>query len=112
MGNIERFDELVTKTFLDCSNILKAKGADYAGNKDRYANFKRNAELLGLTKYQVWSVYFNKHVDSLLNAVKENPETPETHSEAIGERVKDIINYALLFYGMIEEDKLNINDEE
>jgi hypothetical protein len=103
-GNIDEFNSLVKKTFKDCEDILLKKGKDYAGNFDRYANFKKNAERVGLTKYQIWAVYFNKHVDSVLNAIKEDPNSPKSYSEPLSERVKDIINYALLFYGMIEED--------
>ena len=48
------FDEL-SKTMLD---ITTKKGHDYSGDEDVLENFKRNAERLGLTKYQVWLVYF------------------------------------------------------
>ena len=84
--------------------LLLSKGADYAGDEDALSNFKINAERLGLTKYQVWSVYFMKHIDSILNAIKNNPSVPERKTESVLLSTLDGRNYLGLLACMITED--------
>lgn len=82
--------------FDECKKTMIAKGKSYAGTEDSLANFKRNAERLGMTPFQVWAIYFNKHIDSINNAIKENPEHPVDSSESIRGRIIDTINYATI----------------
>lgn len=86
--------------------ILRTKGAAYSGEEDAFANFKRNAEKLGLTKYQVWMVYAFKHIDAIQLAIKNDPSRPLEQSEGMTGRLRDAINYFKLLKGMLEEDGL------
>lgn len=79
------------------------KGADYAESDDRLANFKQNAEALGLTPFQVWAVYCSKHTDSIYKAIKRNPSHPIKKGEHLSENIKDVIVYHLLLLGLITE---------
>jgi len=90
-----------TKARLD---LLDKKGLAYSGDTDAFENFKRNGERLGLSKYQVWLVYFMKHIDSITNAVKNAPNAPVDQTEGLTGRVDDAINYLNLFAGMLKED--------
>jgi hypothetical protein len=104
---------LFAKFFNDeCLGTMTAKGGDYAGDSDANQNFKRIATILGLSKYQVWSVYFNKHVDAVNNSIKRNPERPVRKAEGIKESLKDIINYAGILLSMLEEDAESIKNLE
>lgn len=104
--NINVFNETVVEpTFEECRKLLDTKGADYSGLNDRFLNFKANGTRLGLTKYQIWSVYFAKHIDALFNAIKDNPELPKTNSELIETRIQDAICYLMLMRGMLMEDE-------
>jgi hypothetical protein len=94
-------EELMEK----CREVLCAKGKDYSGETDSLSNFKRNAERLGLTKYQVWLVYFLKHVDSVSNAIKAAPAFPQVESEPLEDRVIDIANYVFILAALIREDQ-------
>jgi len=85
-------------------DILDKKGRAYSGDTDAFENFKRNGERLGLSKYQVWLVYFMKHIDSITNAVKNAPNAPVDQTEGLSGRVDDAINYLNLFAGMLKED--------
>lgn len=89
--------EIADERFAECRNILESKGKSYAGNEDALYNFKQVAEMTGLTPFQVWSIYFLKHVFSLTNAIKENPNKPKDKSEGNEGRVTDVINYTILF---------------
>jgi len=103
--NIKDFNQNTEELFKDCFNLLDRKGADYSGVIDRFENFKKNGERLGLTKYQVWSVYFGKHIDAIFNSIKKDPNYPQVESEPIEERLKDAICYLALFAGMLKEDQ-------
>jgi len=97
---------IAQEIFKKCLDVLTRKGKDYAGNEDSLSNFKRNAERLGLTKYQVWAIYFNKHVDSINNAIKSSPNNPQVESEPLEQRIIDIINYAVILLCLLKEDNI------
>ena len=84
--------------------ILSAKGQDYAGGEDVLRNFKVNAERLGLTKYQVWSVYAMKHIDAILNSIERNPAAPARTAETVMGSIIDARNYLGLLACMLKED--------
>lgn len=93
------FDEMLQK----CCEILGVKGADYTvGSKDRLANFKRAAEMFGITQEQALMVYFYKHTAAVFNYAKSGGQS---ESEPIEGRIADVINYMLLFWKMIKEKK-------
>ena len=101
----EQRGPIVEKLFADCMEVLKAKGASYAGRQDINANFKRIAERLGLTKYQVWAIYWNKHIDSINNAIIRQPECPTScDGETLYGRVIDLINYEAILVTLQIED--------
>ena len=102
---IDERQQEIERLFSQCMGILESKGADYSGDEDGLGNFKENAKHLGLSKYQVWLVYFSKHVDSVRNSIKRDPNDPQVESEPLEERLKDIINYAALMYCLLKEDK-------
>lgn len=95
-------DSLLAECFL----VMGTKETDYASKEDTMANFKRNAERTGLTKYQVWLIYCGKHFDSISNAVKYHPENPatETKSEPLRTRIVDAINYLTILQNLLDED--------
>ena len=100
------FYELIDKNILkDCRKIMLTKGEAYSGTEDKLGNFKRVAKFLGLTPKQVWAVYFHKHLDALSAYLR----CEYKDSESIDERIKDLINYLLLLYGLIEEEKSGAN---
>lgn len=103
--NIQDFNEKALEPMFDeCRHLLNTKGKDYSGVTDRFLNFKANGERLGMTKYQIWSVYFAKHIDAIFNAIKDTPDGPKTNSEAIETRIQDAVCYLALMYGMLLED--------
>lgn len=90
--------------FTRCLQTLIVKGKDYASDSDALENFKRQADSTGLTKYQIWSVFAEKHRSAIVNAIRENPESPQCHSELLSDRVMDLVNYLLLLECMRIED--------
>ena len=88
------------------NSTLLSKGKEYQKGENVFSNFETNADDLGLTRYQIWSIYFNKHVKSILNAIKDNPLEPEesnTLSESLNGRIIDAVAYLTLLYGMVNQ---------
>lgn len=103
--NIQRRTELTDELFKECLEIARTKGKDYSGNEDCLDNFKRGARNLDMTPFQIWAVYFSKHVDSVMNSIKYHPEYPQVESEPLRERAKDIIVYMTLFIALLEDER-------
>jgi len=102
----EIFLKMVENSFQERNKLLYSKGKAYSGNTDPFKNFKENAERLGLSKYQVWAIYAFKHIDSISNAIKQDPQNPIDASEGLKGRIHDAQNYLDLLYGMLVEDNL------
>lgn len=88
------------------AELRDVKGAAYAGTVDTLANFKRNGERWGMTKYQTWGVYFGKHLDSVQSAIAANPERPVDPSEGLAGRITDLRVYLELLACLLVEDGL------
>lgn len=85
-----------------CDKILTVKGADYTQKQpDRLANFKEAALFLGQNKFQVLGVYLYKHLTAVFSFLKHG----QVESEPIEGRIFDCINYFLLLYKMVQEQK-------
>lgn len=100
----DRYKTLVSETIKQIEKLGTLKGGEYAGDYDRLANFRRNAERLGLSMETVWGVYAGKHWDAICQYIidlREGKERPRL--ESIASRADDLIVYLILFKAMIEE---------
>ncbi len=99
----KQINEELIKSVMD---IIDNKGVEYQSNEDVLSNFKTNALDLGLTKYQIWSVYFTKHVKSIVSQIKKNPNNPSNLDsvETTKSRIQDSIAYLLFLNAMLEQD--------
>jgi hypothetical protein len=85
--------------------MLRTKGEEYQADSNVLSNFETNASRLGLTSFQIWAVYFNKHVESINSSIKKNPHDPSDLklAEPLQGRVVDAIAYLLLLNSMIKK---------
>lgn len=98
------YERIVEDTISQIHSLSKLKGGEYAGDVDRLANFRRNAEALGLSMEQVWSVYAAKHWDAVMQYVKDlGTGTERTRLEGIEGRADDLIVYLILFKAILKE---------
>jgi hypothetical protein len=98
----KKYDKLVLEY---CDSINEPKAKAYANDDDTFANFK-NGGGIGLSKYQVWSVLFHKHIDAIFNAIMQNPLAPIERTENLLGRTADAINYLRILAVMLIEDNL------
>jgi hypothetical protein len=87
--------------------IMKPKMMDYAGDSDFSHNFQRSARRAGLRPAQVWVVFADKHWGSVASFVKNG----QTESEAVEDRVADLINYCFLLAGLVEIGVMALSTE-
>lgn len=97
--NLSDFETFADKFMEEQRAILKAKGADYAGNNDRLSNFKEVAKLLGTKPEHEWGTYALKHVFAILSWIR----TGHVESEGLRGRFLDLANYAILGAALAED---------
>lgn len=104
----ERYAKLVDDTIVALKELSELKGGEYAGDVDRLANFRRNADNLDMVMEQVWAVYAAKHWDAVMQYVRDTAAgTARPRLEPISGRLDDLIVYCLLMKAMIDERDAN-----
>lgn len=103
------FEIVFNQTVEEIRKLLVVKGGEYAGDTDRLSNFKRGAELVGVTPLQCLFIYLSKHYDAISTYVRDDAEeVKRPRSEAITGRLDDMINYCILAKALIaEKEKQN-----
>lgn len=100
----DQYDKLVERTWTQIFTLGKLKGGEYAGDDDRLANFRRNAETAGVSMELIWRVYASKHWDAVMQYEKDlRTGKTRVRLESIEGRIDDLLVYLLLFKAMIDE---------
>lgn len=107
----EEFKKLYIEMRTKEQDLLGMKRKEYTqGNEDVLLNFKQSAAFLGCDPKDVCVTYMMKHIQSIVLAVKENPdlkfvwENPDG-TEGLAQRFSDARNYIVLLAGLIEDQK-------
>lgn len=79
--------------------IRTTKGREYATDEDTLADFKEVAAESGVSPLQCWAVYVKKHQRAIDTFIREGA----VKSEAIEDRILDVIVYHLLLLGLVED---------
>lgn len=100
----KQWAELLAKTIKQIEHLSVAKGGEYAGDDDRLANFRRNAEAMSVQMELIWGVYAAKHWDAVMQFVSDLQTGRERErSEPIQGRLDDLIVYLVLMKAIVEE---------
>lgn len=100
----EAWDALLASSIEQIKSLVTVKGGEYAGDSDRLANFRRNGQVLGLPMEVVWSIYYAKHHDAVMQYVKDlSAGTTRPRAEPLSGRVDDMIVYLLLLKAIFIE---------
>lgn len=101
---------LVNETVETINKLSTLKGGEYAGDVDRLANFRRNGVQMELPMETIWSVYYNKHHDAVMQYVRDLQQGRKRERlESIEGRLDDMIVYCILFKAMVRERNRPIN---
>ncbi len=107
--NSEQFKKITEKFIEDTLLIMTGKGEEYAGTEDRFANFRRGAQNLGISKEAVLLTYAAKHWDSICQWVRTGCGKDRPSGEPIRGRIADLVNYLLLLNAMASENEKNFD---
>jgi hypothetical protein len=103
----EQFDKVCDSIIAQCLKMRDTKGKEYARSEDRFDNFNRLAQTLGISREKVLWVYCTKHLDGITSYVNNG----QTYSdERIRGRIVDAITYLMLLAGMVEENDPTITE--
>ena len=97
------FHAMYKKLVEECHELLEQKAKDYAGGDDRLGNFKRLAQIHHLPPERCLLMLMTKHTDAINNAVTRGDGMLDVAGEPIEERVKDVICYHTLLFGLLAE---------
>jgi hypothetical protein len=98
----ERMAEKMQEIFEECNKLRGAGQAEYARREgEAFANFMRVAERLGLDRKQVLMVYMEKHLDGIHAYINGH----KSQREDVRGRINDVITYACLLRGMVDEEE-------
>lgn len=104
----EEFQSFITQKFnQDIKATSKDGQKEYALSVDAFDNFNRLSVELGISREQVLLVYFSKHRDGVISYIKGH----KSQREPVQGRIKDMIVYLFLLWGMVEENEA-IKDEK
>lgn len=101
------YDALVQETIEEIKKLSTLKGGEYAGDEDRLANFRRNADRIGLNMESIWHTYCAKHWDAVETYIRDlNTGRTRERMESLESRANDIIVYMILFKAILREKGL------
>lgn len=92
---------LMDKIFHDLQETREAGQKEYAHDSDNaFGNFERLATQLGLSKEKILWVYVQKHIDGVVSYLNGH----KSQREDVRGRIKDIMVYLVLLWGMIDDN--------
>lgn len=97
----EEQEAIQEEVFRRIREIRETKGREYATDKDTLADFKEVAADVGITPLQCWATYVKKHERAIDSYIREG----SVKSEAIEDRILDVVVYHLLLYGLIRDQR-------
>ena len=100
----DRWHKLLEDSFQVVTKLSVLKGAEYSGDFDRLANFRRNSRDLGVPMELVWRIYAAKHWDAIGQYCADLVTGRERQRlEPIEGRIDDLLVYLLLFKAILSE---------
>ena len=101
--NYQQRVQIAEEALAQVKSLLMSKGKDYGSDTDANANFKNTAAKLGVTPFQVWAIYVDKHQSAIANAIQRTPENPQRLAESIEESILDVITYHVILLTLLED---------
>lgn len=95
------FDAIVESTLQQLKDTLITKGKEYRRNEDVFHNFNEGAKRTGKTPEQVLQGFVLKHEISVNDMVQDIALGIMPTTEAVNEKMNDILVYNLVLKGML-----------
>ena len=99
----EKFNKIVEEMLDKCKSTLIKKQNEYSLGEDRFAFFKREAQIASVTPEKALYFCMLKHITSFIDMIN----TGDKYSRELWfSKLGDIMNYCILLYGLLEDDKM------
>lgn len=102
----EDLNRLREKIFTECIETGIKGQKEYVLNEDAFDNFNRLSSELGIDRKFILWVYAKKHADGIVNYLKGH----KSQREDVRGRIKDLIVYMTILWGMIEEEEAKFSN--
>jgi len=100
----EEWAKLLQESIATIESLSTLKGGEYAGDKDRLANFRSAADKFGVPMELIWAIYAGKHWDAIMQYIKDQVHgSTRPRAEPILGRYDDLIVYCLLAKAIFKE---------
>ena len=102
--------KLMEHIFDQCQGVREEAQKEYAHDtSNAFGNFERLAYDLQLDRMQILWIYLKKHSDGVLAYINGH----RSQREDVRGRIKDMIVYLCLLWGMVEENErpMNLNEQ-
>ena len=101
--NAEKFNKIVEEFLEKTKATLIKKEDEYSLCEDRFAFFKREAQIAGVTPEKALYFCMLKHITSFIDMIN----TGDKYSQELWfDKLGDIVNYCILLYGLLEDDDM------
>ena len=101
--NTEEFNKIVEEFLEKTKATLIKKEDEYSLGEDRFAFFKREAQIANVTPEKALYFCMLKHITSFIDMIN----TGDKYSQELWfDKLGDIVNYCILLYGLLKDDKM------
>jgi hypothetical protein len=104
MTNEEFMWKIVHPRLKHCIDLLDNKNEEYAKDDDRFHNFKKTGIVRNIFPIAALDGMFNKHLISLIDMLDNAAHGILPTQKLIDDKISDVINYLLLFEGLVKEE--------
>lgn len=105
----KEMQELTERIFEEIRAVRAAGQAEYGhGSESAFDNFERTGADLGLSREHVLWIFAMKHRDGIASYLKGH----KSQREDVRGRIKDLIVYLMLLWGMVEDAETKENENE
>ena len=105
----EKFNKIVEDFLEKTKATLIKKEDENSLGEDRFAFFKREAQIAGVTPEKALYFCMLKHITSFIDMIN----TGDKYSQELWfDKLGDIVNYCILLYGLLEDDKMFKKEEK
>lgn len=103
MKSRQDIKDLMEKIYQDLQATREAGQKEYAHGEDNaFGNFDRLAQQLKMDREKILWVYVQKHIDGVVSYLNGH----RSQREDVRGRIKDIIVYLILLWGMVDDNEL------
>ena len=103
--NLAQRNEFFQERMTEILSLAASKGAVYSKQTNALSNFYDQAKRSNLSPFQVWLIFFEKHVAAIENAIINDPFYPIELTESMNGRINDAIAYLLILSALLEAPK-------